>query len=124
MDYRQLIRSMAAGRVAIGVALLLAPGLAARGWAGAEASRPVTRVFLRTLGIRDLVLGLGTLRALNRGEDVAPWARYGAAVDGVDAAATLVGYRHLAPRGRSVVLAMAATAAAGQVAAAENLARE
>lgn len=122
MDYRQLVRSLAVGRVAIGAALVLVPSLAARGWAGDESSRPATKVFLRALGIRDLALGVGTLRALERGEDPVPWARYGAAADGVDAAATLVGYRALAPRGRFAVLLLAAAAAAGGVVAAEQLA--
>lgn len=122
MDYRQLVRSLAVGRVAVGLALVLVPSLAARGWAGDEASRPATRVFLRALGIRDLALGVGTLRALERGEDPVPWARYGAAADGVDAAATLVGYRSLAPRGRFAVLLLAAAAAAGGAVAAEQLA--
>mgnify|MGYP000225435209 FL=1 len=122
MDYRQLVRSLAVGRVAVGLALVLVPSLAARGWAGDEASRPATKVFLRALGIRDLALGVGTLRALERGEDPVPWARYGAAADGVDAAATLVGYRSLAPRGRFAVLLLAAAAAAGGAVAAEQLA--
>jgi hypothetical protein len=122
MDYRQLVRSLAVGRVAVGLALVLVPSLAARGWAGDEASRPATKVFLRALGIRDLALGIGTLRALERGEDPVPWARYGAAADGVDAAATLVGYRALAPRGRFAVLLLAAAAAAGGAVAAEQLA--
>ncbi len=122
MDYRQLLRSLAVGRVAVGLALVLVPSLAARGWAGDEASRPATKVFLRALGIRDLALGVGTLRALERGEDPVPWARYGAAADGVDAAATLVGYRSLAPRGRFAVLLLAAAAAAGGAVAAEQLA--
>ena len=122
MDYRQLVRSLAVGRVAIGAALVLVPSLAARGWAGDEASRPATKVFLRALGIRDLALGIGTLRALERGEDPVPWARYGAAADGVDAAATVVGYRSLAPRGRFAVLLLAAAAAAGGALAAEQIA--
>ena len=122
MDYRQLLRSLAVGRVAVGLALVLVPSLAARGWAGDEGSRPATKVFLRALGIRDLALGVGTLRALERGEDPVPWARYGAAADGVDAAATLVGYRSLAPRGRFAVLLLAAAAAAGGAVAAEQLA--
>ena len=115
MDYRQLVRSLAVGRVAVGLALVLVPSLAARGWAGDEASRPATKVFLRALGIRDLTLGIGTLRALERGEDPVPWARYGAA-------ATVLGYRALAPRGRFAVLLVAAAAAAGGALAAEQLA--
>lgn len=124
MDHRQLVRSLAAGRVAVGAALVLVPALAARGWAGPEASRPATKVFLRALGIRDLALGIGTLRALERGEDPVPWARYGAAADGVDAAATLLGYRSLAPRGRFAVLLLAAGAAVAGAIAAENLVQE
>jgi len=124
MDYRQLVRTLAAGRVAIGTALVLVPTLAARGWAGPEASRPATKVFLRALGIRDLALGLGTLRALERGEDPVPWARYGAAADGVDAVASLIGYRSLAPRGRFAIVLLAAGAAAAGALAAENLVQE
>ena len=120
MDYRQVVRSLACGRVA--APLGPPPPPPAGGGAGAGASRPAAKVFLRALGVRDLALGLGTLRALNRGEDPVVWARYGAAADGVDAAATALGYRALAPRGRFAVLLLAASAAVTGSLAAEQLA--
>jgi hypothetical protein len=121
VDHRQLIRMLAVGRTAVGAVFVLAPGIAGAGWAGDLAKQPAVKVVLRAFGIRDLVIGLGTLRALDRGEDLRPWVQYGLASDVVDAAATTVGFRHLPKGQRWVVLAAATGATAAQAAAIEHL---
>jgi hypothetical protein len=67
VDDRALARQFAFGRIAMGAALLVVPGLVAAPWVGREtASRPGVHVLLRALGVRDLVLGLGLKTALDR----------------------------------------------------------
>ena len=122
MDHRSLARLSAAGRVAIGAALLVAPQLVTKGWTGADGATPGGRLLGRSLGARDLALGLGVLGALERGDPRATdWIRASAVSDAVDAAATLLAYRHLPKGGRFGVLVLAATAAVGGFVAAENL---
>ena len=74
---------VAGGRVAIGVASLLAPGLVARTLTRGDGDG--TRLFARMVGARDLGLGLGVLIALDRGAPVRGWLEASALVDGVDA---------------------------------------
>jgi hypothetical protein len=64
MDIATLARSQARNRVAIGTGLVLAPSLFARVWVGGTASDPRAKVLARSLGVRDLALGLGGVLAL------------------------------------------------------------
>lgn len=122
MDHRTLARIGAAGRVAIGAALLVAPQAVTKGWVGADASRPGAKLLGRSLGARDLVLGLGVLSALGRGDPQAKdWIRASAVADTVDAAATAVALRHLPKRSALGVLVLATGAAVTGFVAAENL---
>ncbi len=122
MDHRAVARMTAAGRVAVGVALLVAPGLVAGSWAGADCRRPGAKVLARALGARDLVLGLGVLAALERGDEhAATWVQAGAFADATDAAATALALRHLPRVSGLGVLAIAAGSAATGFAAAAHL---
>ena len=122
MDHRSLARLSASGRVAIGAALLVAPQLGTKSWTGSDGATPGGRLLGRSLGARDLALGLGVLGALSRGDPRAvDWIRASAASDAVDAAATVLAFRHLPKWGRFGVLALAAGAAVSGFAAAENL---
>ncbi len=113
---RQLALSLAATRAVIGAAALLAPGAPATPWVGGEeARRPSVRLFARTLGGRDLALGLGALLAVRRGRPVRGWVEAGGLADAGDSVATLLAWRSLPRRSRLVVLALtlgAATASA------------
>lgn len=120
VDHRQLLRLMAAGRIAVGAALTVAPGVSGRAWIGAAATDPPVKVMTRAMGIRDLALGLGTLRAIEDGQPLRPWAVLGAMSDAVDAAATLLALRRLGP-GALPVLATATVAAVAGVASLEHL---
>lgn len=111
---------VAAGRVAIGAVALVAPPLVARPWVGEAGGTTEGRLLARTLGGRDLALGLGALAALN-GQDAAgsavTWVGLAAVADACDTVATAVAWRKL-PATKWLVAATAAGAAAiGAVAA-------
>src|SRR5947209_13349009 len=108
-------RSLAAGRMVVGVSLCVAPSVAAP-WAGDCARGSGARMIIRGLGVRDAALGVGTLASADEPVHLRRWLVLAAACDAVDLAVTLTGPRS---RARSIVLAMAAGATvAGAVAAA------
>lgn len=89
-----MARAVAAGRVAVGVAALTAPGAAVRLLLGGgrHGEGSALRMFTRMAGIRDLALGLATLDALRRqphGHRTARLVALSAACDAVDGLATL-----------------------------------
>ena len=112
MEPRDIAISQARGRIAIGVALVAAPGLAVRGWIGDDASRPATKVVTRALGAREVAIGLGIVIAIDRGAPVRGWLEAAALADGADVLATLIAGRKLPAMGRFGVLALAASSAA------------
>jgi hypothetical protein len=111
VEPRDMAIAQARGRMAFAAAFLAAPGLTARGWVGADAMRPGTRVITRALGARDLALGLGIVIAIDRGAPVRGWLEASALADGADFLATLVGGRALPPAGRGAVMVLAAASA-------------
>lgn len=121
MDQRSVVRLLAAGRVVVGTALVVTPGLAGRTWIDEASRTPAAKVILRALGIRDLVLGAGALIALERGAPVREWVLLGAACDAVDAAATTLAIRRLPLRRTLPVLAVAGSATALGLAAADEV---
>jgi hypothetical protein len=70
MQRRDMAAGLARGRIAIGVASLLAPGLVARTMTGPTASGGGTSLFASMVGARDLGLELGILIAIDRGGPV------------------------------------------------------
>lgn len=118
LDHRQVARTLAVLRIVAGAALTLAPGAIGGRWIGDDAQRAGARLFIRSMGARDLALAVGTLRALNQGEAARPWVTASAASDVVDVAATVlatpsIGLRRALP----VVLSAGAAALAGLAAA-------
>lgn len=111
MDERDLARYLGALRAAIGAGLLVAPGFAGRVWVGPDADGDGTKVFARTLGARDLLLGLRTLDAVRDKEPVRGWLRLGVLADGADAVATILAARQLT-RARKVLMPAIAAGAA------------
>jgi hypothetical protein len=85
----------AGARVAIGVAFLVAPRVLGGRWFGPDAASPVAGVVTRMVAARDLVLGIGMLRALGRGEPLRPWFALAVGVESVDGLAALAARRHL-----------------------------
>ena len=96
------------GRLTFGAALMTAPTAFGRLLAGDEAREPAVRTGLRAYGTRDVVLGLGTLRAVVTGRDVGPWLAAGVASDLLDTAAQAADWRDLPPdtRAAGVVAAL------------------
>jgi hypothetical protein len=111
MEGRDLAVGLARGRIAIGVASLLAPGLVGRTMTGRDGSEGGTRLFARMVGARDLALGLGVLVALERGAPVRGWLEASAVVDGIDAAAVLLTRRHIRTGVFPVAVGLAAAGA-------------
>ena len=110
MEAKDLAVGLAGGRIAIGVASILAPGVVGRAMMGPDGDSGGTRLFLRAVGARDLVLGLGVIVALDRAAPVRGWLRVSAVVDGLDAAGCLLARHHLRP---TVFPAAAGAATAG-----------
>jgi hypothetical protein len=111
MNERDLARWLAAGRIVLGGALLAAPTVTAGPWFGRRsAGRPAVRVLARSLGARDLALGLGLLAAVEGGASARRWLGAGVLADATDFAATLGAGDVLPGAGRKLVLGMAGSA--------------
>jgi hypothetical protein len=111
MQRRDMAAGLARGRIAIGVASLLAPGLVARTMTGPAASGGGTSLFASMVGARDLGLGLGMLIAIDRGGPVRGWLEASALVDGIDVVACLLAREHIRPSVVPGVVGLAATGA-------------
>jgi hypothetical protein len=114
------VRSLAATRMAFGVALMAAPRLAAGAWVGRRrAARTQTAVLGRALGARDAGLAIATLAALRSADDGAIDASLVACAlaDGTDAVATLVDRRGLRAPSAAFAIATAVTSTAVSLAA-------
>jgi len=121
MDYRQTLRFIAAGRIAIGAAMLVAPRRAAASWLGPQTGQGAASVLARAFGAREVAVGAGSLWALDRGDPVRPWVMAGIVCDGLDTAATVLGARQLGLRRFVTTAAVAAAATAVGVAALEHV---
>jgi hypothetical protein len=96
---RRLARLLALARIGIGGTALVAPTPMVRPWIGTGAASPDARLLARTMGGRDLALGLGALRALAVSDaEARPWMALSGMADAVDAAVTIMAFRRL-PRG-------------------------
>jgi hypothetical protein len=105
LDWRERLPGLLATmRIAFGLALMVAPSLAARPYLGAEAKRPSVRFTSRMFGVRDVVLGMAVLsaRRAGRGDAAARAMWMGVACDAFDATAALRG-RELSRWGRMLV---------------------
>lgn len=122
MDARTAARALAAGRVALGIGLVVAPTRFTRGWIGGDAaSEPSVRVLARGLGIRDVILGAIALHTVDHPEVGPRWLRTCAAADAVDLLATAGARKALPTAGVLGVGALAGGAAAAGVALAAQL---
>ena len=113
MDVRRAAWLVAAGRAALGTAILLAPERVTAAWLGPAATTPPVPHLARMLGARDLALGLAALRTLDD-RRAAPLVQGACALaDAVDTVATIAARRQLP---RSGVLGTAAVAGGAAVA--------
>jgi len=118
---RDLARALAAGRVAIGAGLLVAPRLLLGLWIGRAAAAGAVAAPARALGIREVLLGSIALHVADVPRGGPAVLRALAVCDGVDLLATLALRRSLPGPGRTLIAAMAGAAAAGQLWAAARL---
>jgi hypothetical protein len=120
--HRKLAQLIAWGRVGIGFTAILAPTIMSRGWIGDAADQPATRMLARTMGGRDVALGMGALRALAiSDEEARPWVALGGSADAMDAVATVISFASLPRRSRWGILALTVGAAVASTRAAGGL---
>jgi Domain of unknown function (DUF4267) len=111
---RRLAAWLGLGSAAFGVAPLVAPRAFARLFGLAGADDPTTAVAVRSVGVRDLVLGLGLWSAATHGGRYAPWLLARALSDTGDTLACAVALRQGADApGFKALAGLAAAAAAG-----------
>jgi hypothetical protein len=119
---RRAASLLAAGRAALGVAVLVAPEAVTSRWLGEHASHPAVRYLARSLGVRDLALGILALRTLDDPR-IAPQVHAACAVaDSVDALATVAARSQLPAAGVIGTVAVAGGAAVAGVYLARELA--
>jgi hypothetical protein len=86
---RTLAAGLAAGRIGLGAALVLAPGATSAAWLGRERPSGPGRVLAAGLGARDIVIGVGAVWTLGQGFGAGPWLSAGAIADAIDCLAIL-----------------------------------
>jgi len=102
----RLAQVVALGRIGIGCTALVAPTRMARPWIGGAATGPEVRLLARTMGGRDLALGIGALRALGvDGAEARRWVALAGLADAVDATVTVLAFRRLPRFSRWAILA-------------------
>ncbi len=101
MDPGALARASALGRLGFGIGLLADPTRLTVPWIGRDGKRSGPQVLTRSLGVRDLVLGLGTLTS--GGREQQRWLMAALAADLTDLTATLAAGRQLPLAGRLLV---------------------
>jgi len=108
MDARSTARLQALGRLGLGGALMLAPGVVAGGWVGGVGDKREGQALVLGLGARDIALALGTLGALRAGCGAGAWVRAGILADAGDLVATLRARDALPPLAAPGVTALTA----------------
>ena len=84
MDHRTNVLGVARGRIIMGLAMLLVPGVMLRVLFGRHASTKSARVMARMFGARELVLGVGTVTSVKEHTQDAEWTSACAVADAVD----------------------------------------
>jgi hypothetical protein len=116
-------RVLAIGRVGIGAALLLRPRRAGAPWVGRKAARQRgTQALLRSMGARDVVIGMIALHTLKNPQIGPRWTKTCATIDAIDAVVTLAAIGDLPLYGVVSVTALAGGSAAAGFTFASGLA--
>lgn len=103
-------------RTAVGIALVAAPGAPMR-LSGQQEPTGADLLLMRTIGIRDLVLGLGTVTAARSSNvrDVRRWTAAALASDSLDSAASLASLRSIGKRDSVIAAILALTFVCGDL---------
>lgn len=110
LDTKDMIRVLSVGRIAIGAGAFLAPRRFGRSWTGAPSTDVVSGMAVRSLGARDVALGVGTLVALENDAPVHVWLEAQALADASDVVSTLAAFGQMGRFRRWAMLATAAGA--------------
>lgn len=117
---QRIAQGIAAGRALYGFGCMVAPRTMT-GPAGKRAEGQMAWM-ARAFGVRDVILGAGTLRALEADPTAAAsWVEMSAAADGLDLANAVVFHKELDTTGVLGVLALALPATVGGIWAARRL---
>ena len=95
-------------RASVGIALVVAPAAPMR-LSGSEEPTSASVLLMRTIGIRDLVLGIGTVAAARSGlaGDVGRWNSAALASDSLDTVVSLASFRSIGKRDAWAAAALA-----------------
>ena len=105
-------------RTAVGAALIVAPKVPMR-FSGREEPTGAAVLLMRTIGIRDLVLGLGTVTSARSSDDrdgvdsVRRWTSMAMASDSIDTVVSLASFRSIGKRDSIAAAVLAAVFACG-----------
>lgn len=106
-------------RTAVGAALIVAPQVPMR-FSGREEPTGASILLMRTIGIRDLVLGLGTVtaaRSTDGGDGARRWTSMAMASDSIDTVVSLASFRSIGKRDSVAAAVLAFVFAYGDVVA-------
>jgi hypothetical protein len=120
---RRAASLLAAARVALGSAVLLAPESVTSRWLGEHASHPAVRYLARSLGARDVALGALALCTLDDARVSAQVQAACALADATDALATVAARSELPAAGAIGTVTVAGAAALAGVYLSRELAR-
>lgn len=104
------VKALAISRVGVGALLVVAPGPVLRVWLGKGANDRFSRVLARSVGGRDIALGLGATFALRHGSPLRGWLEAIVVADATDLLALAAVSRHLS-RGRVLAAAIPSVSA-------------
>jgi hypothetical protein len=122
MSSRILLTTLAAGRLAIGAALVAKPqSQVGAGWVGEDAQRPTAAVLLRAVGARDMALALGTLAAQRSGGALRPWLLTATLADATDLVATFAAGAAVPKQAKALIALLAGGAIVQQLALARTV---
>jgi hypothetical protein len=122
MDTRTTVLGIARGRIVMGLAMLVLPGIVLRLMFGRDASTATARAFARMFGAREVVLGVGTVTSVKERNQDAELVSASAVADAVDGLA--MAFSPGIPRRSRPAALVGATAAALGIQAARQLADE
>jgi hypothetical protein len=103
-------------RAAVGVGLMAAPGVPMR-LSGREEPTSAGLLLMRTIGVRDLVLGLGSVAAARSGarRDTRRWSVAVLASDSLDVAVSAASWRSIGKRDACAAAVLALTFVGGDL---------
>jgi len=111
MEDAKLAMSVARFRIALGVAAVISPSVAAGVMGAARGSDGIAPLLARMLGGRDVALGLGTVIALDRGKPVRGWLEGSALADAVDCVACVLARENMPPAAFAAAAGLAGVSA-------------